>query len=61
MYVGALFSAVSSIFIFKQYRDDGTELIISSKPLTRKVMIITKFVLYISFCLTFSLVASMIG
>lgn len=61
MYVGALFSSISSIFIFKQYRDDGTELIISSKPLTRKAMIITKFVLYISFCLAFNLVASMIG
>lgn len=61
MYISALFSAIASIFIFKQYRDDGTELIIASKPLTRTTMIITKFVLYISFCLAFGLMASMLG
>jgi ABC-type transport system involved in multi-copper enzyme maturation permease subunit len=49
MYVGAIFSAIVSIAIFREYRDDGTELIISSKQITRTRIIIIKFAVLITF------------
>jgi ABC-2 type transport system permease protein len=61
MLIGALFSAVLSIAIFKEYSDDGTELIIVSKPINRTKIIITKFIMFIVFSIAFALLSIFIG
>lgn len=55
-YIGSIFSALISIYIFKEYNDNGTELIISSKPLTRIKVVCMKF----SACLTLLLTSSIL-
>ncbi|GHU33447.1 hypothetical protein FACS1894166_08920 [Bacilli bacterium] len=61
MFVGALFSAVLAIAIFKEYADDGTELIIVSKPINRTKIIVTKFVMFIFFSMAFALSSILIA
>ena len=41
-YINAIFSALIVVFIFKTPQDDGSELIISAKPLSRNKVILIK-------------------
>ncbi|MDR2822965.1 MAG: hypothetical protein LBV37_00300, partial [Mycoplasmataceae bacterium] len=59
MYIGALYAAVQSIAVFKEHRDNGSELIVVSKPINRIKIVSTKFAAYISFCLFFGVVSSL--
>ncbi|GHU47732.1 hypothetical protein FACS1894218_2780 [Bacilli bacterium] len=54
MFIGALLSAVLGIAIFRDYSDDGTELIIVSKPINRTKIIVTKFVMFVTFSAGFA-------
>lgn len=49
--VAALFTSVLAINVFKDTNDDGTELIIISKPISRFKNVFTKFLLFGFFCL----------
>ncbi|MCQ3908331.1 MAG: ABC-2 transporter permease [Mycoplasmoidaceae bacterium] len=49
--VAALFTSVLAINIFKDTNDDGTELIIISKPISRFKIVLTKFLLFGFICL----------
>jgi ABC-type transport system involved in multi-copper enzyme maturation permease subunit len=61
MYVGALFSAILAIAIFKDYRDNGAELIVVSKPISRYKIILTKFLVYMFVSLIFVLFLALIS
>jgi len=47
----ALFTAILAINIFKEGNEEGTDLIIVSKPISRIKIVLTKFVLFGVFCL----------
>ncbi|MDR0674793.1 MAG: ABC transporter permease [Mycoplasmataceae bacterium] len=55
-YVMVIFGAIISIAIFKDYRDDGTELILVTKPINRTKTTIAKFMLFFSFSFAFALI-----
>jgi ABC-2 type transport system permease protein len=52
-----IFGAIMSIAIFKEYRDDGTELILVTKPINRTKATVAKFILFFSFAFIFSLIS----
>jgi ABC-type transport system involved in multi-copper enzyme maturation permease subunit len=56
LYCGALLSVTFSISIFSDYIENGTELIIASKPLTRFQIILGKFLALLSIILIFTLI-----
>jgi ABC-2 type transport system permease protein len=56
LYVAAIFGAIVSIAIFKDYRDDGTELILVTKPISRVKATVAKFVLFFAFTFGFTLI-----
>lgn len=47
----ALFTAVLGIHIFKDGNEEGTELIVISKPISRMKIVLTKFFVFFAFCL----------
>jgi ABC-type transport system involved in multi-copper enzyme maturation permease subunit len=53
MYIGAIFASLLAIAIFKDFRDNGTELIIVTKQLTRIRVVSIKFIVYILCCIIF--------
>ncbi len=53
--VASLFTAVLAINIFKDTNEEGTELIIISKPISRIKIVLTKFLLFGFFCLLVNL------
>lgn len=53
--VAALFTAVLAINVFKDTNEEGTELIIISKPISRIKIVFTKFLLFGFFCLMINL------
>ena len=55
--IASLFTAVLAINVFKDTNDDGTELIIISKPISRFKIVMTKFLLFVLFCLMINLTA----
>jgi ABC-2 type transport system permease protein len=57
LYVAVIFAAITSIAIFKDYRDDGTELILVSKPINRTKSTVAKFLLFFVFVFGFSLIS----
>jgi ABC-2 type transport system permease protein len=59
MYAGALLSAVLSISIFRDYHDNGTELIVVSKPITKRKIIVTKLLIFILASAIFALISSL--
>jgi ABC-2 type transport system permease protein len=59
MYAGALLSAVLSISIFRDYHDNGTELIVVSKPITKRKIIFTKLLIFILTSIIFALISSL--
>jgi ABC-2 type transport system permease protein len=55
--VASIFGAIISIAIFKEYRDDGTELILVTKPINRIKATIAKFTLFFFFTFGFALIS----
>ncbi|XQP54890.1 MAG: ABC transporter permease [Mycoplasmoidaceae bacterium] len=53
--VASLFTAVLAINVFKDTNEEGTELIIISKPISRFKVVSTKFLLFGFFCLLINL------
>ncbi|MCQ3915405.1 MAG: ABC transporter permease subunit [Mycoplasmoidaceae bacterium] len=53
--VASLFTAVLAINVFKDSNEEGTELIIISKPISRFKIVVTKFILFGFFCLLINL------
>lgn len=53
----ALFTSVLAINVFKDSNEEGTELIIISKPISRPKIILTKFLLFGTMCLIVNLTA----
>lgn len=53
----ALFTAVLAINVFKDSNEEGTELIIISKPISRQKIVWTKFLIFFTFCLLLNLTA----
>lgn len=57
----ALFTAVLAINVFKDSNEEGTELIIISKPISRPKIILTKFLLFGLFCIMVNLTAVIVS
>lgn len=53
--VASIFTAVLAINIFKDTREEGTELIVISKPISRAKIVLTKFFVFGLFCLLINL------
>ncbi len=60
-YISAIFSSLLILAIYKDFRDDGTELLIVSKPISREKMLLIKAAVYLSFCLIMSTAAMLLG
>ncbi|MDC4184448.1 ABC transporter permease [Mycoplasma bradburyae] len=56
--VASIFGIMVSMFLFKDGVADGTELIIISKPVSRRVYVIAKFLVLFITCLVFSFLIS---
>ena len=52
----AIFSAMIAVYIFREPQEDGTELLICSKPLERRKLILAKILAYCIFLVVFSLI-----
>jgi len=55
LYAGALYTGLEAIAIFRDYQDNGTELLILAKPMTRIKIVLSKFFVYLIFCIFISL------
>jgi ABC-2 type transport system permease protein len=55
MYIGALFIAIVAIEIYKTDIDDGTELLLCSKPMTRIKQCFCKLMVFLTIVFTFSI------
>ncbi|XQP55783.1 MAG: ABC transporter permease [Mycoplasmoidaceae bacterium] len=53
--VASLFTAILAINIFKDSNEEGTELIIISKPISRTKIVLTKFFVFGAYCLLINL------
>lgn len=53
--IASLFTAVLAINVFKDTNEEGTELIIISKPISRFKIVMTKFILFGFFCILINL------
>ena len=53
--MAAIFTAILAINIFKDVNEEGTELIIISKPISRFKIVLTKFLVFGFFCLVVNL------
>jgi len=53
----AVFTSVLAINIFKNSNEEGTELIIISKPISRIKIVFSKFIMFFSFCILVNLTA----
>lgn len=60
-YISAIFSSLLILAIYKNFRDDGTELLIVSKPISREKMLLVKAAVYLTWSLMFSLATTFIG
>ncbi len=60
-YISAIFSSLLILAIYKNFRDDGTELLIVSKPISREKMLLVKAGVYLTFCILLSFVAMLLG
>ena len=58
--IAAIFSAMIAVYIFREPQEDGTELLICSKPIERSKLIMAKLITYIIFLLVFSIVPELI-
>ena len=54
--IAAIFSAMIAVYIFREPQEDGTELLICSKPIQRGQLILAKLIVYIIFLLFFSII-----
>lgn len=57
-YLIALFAAMIAVIIFQMPREDGSELLICSKPIHHYKMITAKFIIFIITCLCYALVSA---
>ncbi len=55
--VAGLYTAVLAINIFKDTNEEGTELIVISKPISRFKLVMSKFILFGCYCLMINLTA----
>jgi ABC-type transport system involved in multi-copper enzyme maturation permease subunit len=46
-YIIALIGAIIALFIFRQPQDDGSELLVCSKPLYHTKIIASKFIVFV--------------
>jgi len=53
----AIFTAILSINVFKDTNEEGTELIVISKPITKWKLVFSKFAIFFTFCLMVNLTA----
>ena len=58
-YLIALFAAMVAVIIFRMPREDGSELLICSKPIHHYKMITAKFIIFIITCLCYALVSAL--
>lgn len=58
-YLIALYGAIIAVYIFRAPIDDGSELLISSKPIHRNKLICSKFIVFIISCIFFGLVSDL--
>jgi ABC-2 type transport system permease protein len=54
------FCSVLAVAIFRDPIDDGTELITISKPISRKKIMLSKFIVFVTFCMFLALMSSLI-
>lgn len=59
LYITAIFSALIAVYVFKIFSDDGTELLINSKPISRNKTVIVKFLVFILVSLFFAFFSSL--
>ncbi len=60
-YISCIFSSLLILGIYKDFRDDGTELLIVSKPISRNKVQGAKALTYLTCAITLSLLASFFG
>ena len=58
-YLIALYGAIVAIFIFRAPIDDGSELLISSKPIQRNKLICSKFIIFTIVCIFYGLLSGL--
>ncbi len=58
-YLIALYAAILAIFIFRAPVDDGSELLICSKPINRSKLITSKFIIFVLGCAFYGLISSL--
>ncbi|WEK82859.1 MAG: ABC transporter permease [Mycoplasma sp.] len=58
LYVIAIFSGMMAVYVFREHQENGTELIIFAKGISRNKIIFGKFISFLSFGLLFSLITS---
>ena len=60
-YLIALFAAMTAVIIFRMPRDDGSELLICSKPIHHYKLITAKFIVFIIACLCYGIISGLFG
>lgn len=58
-YLIALFAAMTAVIIFRMPRDDGSELLICSKPIHHYKLVTAKFIIFIIACVGYGLISSL--
>lgn len=58
-YLIALFAAMTAVIIFRMPREDGSELLICSKPIHHYKLVTAKFIIFIITCVGYSLVSGL--
>ena len=58
-YLIALFAAMTAVIIFRMPRDDGSELLICSKPIYHYKLITAKFIVFVTSCVCYGLVSGL--
>jgi len=56
----AIFTAILAINVFKNSNEEGTELIIISKPISRVKIVVSKFVMFFTLCILVNLTAVLV-
>jgi len=58
-YLIALYGAIFAIFIFRAPVDDGSELLICSKPINHSKLIASKFIIFVLGCAFYGLISAL--
>lgn len=61
IYIISIYSALITIFLFKTPQEDGTDLLVNSKPIIRTKIVFAKFICFVSCITTLSTLGAIVG